>query len=387
MKYRKLGRTGFNVSEIGMGLEHLLDKDGQTVIDTIRAAIDGGVTYLDCHPGHDLQENSVEYEGYAKLGKALAGFRDNLCISYLAQIALSPADIQLRFDYYLQSLKTDHTDVFILQFCDKEKDFEHIMNEGGHLAYAKKLRSEGRIRCIGIATHSSAIAYKAIDSGEFDVLMYPVNPAFDVVTDEERYKTDDLMTLWDAAHDFTAEGKIGAQPRKNVYSECERKDVGIVAMKPFAGGFIFGVEQNAGFTPVNLISYTLAQNGVSAVIPGCTKPREIVEILAYNSATDEERDYSGAVAKSRWSVMENCLYCNHCLPCNAGINIGLVNRLLDAVIQGTGAAAGVSERYRALPVMASACIQCGVCIERCPFKVKVIDKMKQVVKVFENSVI
>ena len=71
MKYRVLGRTGIKVSEIGMGLEHLLDKDEQNVIDTIRTAIDGGVTYLDCHVGHDFQEDSVEYEGYKKLGKAL----------------------------------------------------------------------------------------------------------------------------------------------------------------------------------------------------------------------------------------------------------------------------------------------------------------------------
>jgi len=279
MKYRKLGRTGLDISEIGMGLEHLLDKDEKVVIDTIRTAINGGVTYFDCHPGHDLQENSVTYEGYEKLGKAIEGFREKLCTTYLAKLALPPAGIQPRFENYLRALKSDHTDVFILQFCDKEKDYEQMTSSGGLLTYAQNLRTEGKIRYIGIATHSSAIAFKAIDSGEFDVMMYPVNPAFDVVTDEEGYKTDNLDTLWDAAHDFTAAGKSGAQPRKNVYSECDRKGIGLVAMKPFAGGFIFRVEENAGFSPVNLISYALAQSGVSTVIPGCTKPREISEIL------------------------------------------------------------------------------------------------------------
>ena len=86
MKYRGFGRTGIEVSEIGMGLEHLLDKDEQTVIDTVRAAIDGGVTYFDCHPGHDYDQrpDPATYPGYQMLGKALAGLRGRVTISYIA---------------------------------------------------------------------------------------------------------------------------------------------------------------------------------------------------------------------------------------------------------------------------------------------------------------
>jgi predicted aldo/keto reductase-like oxidoreductase len=383
MKYRKLGRTGIDVSEIGMGLEYLLDKEPQVVIDTIKAAVNGGVSYFDCHPGHDFGEDSIIYDGYIKLGKAIAGIRDKLCLTYVTYyLKRSAEDTQPRFENYLRALNTDYTDIFIVQFCDKASDYEQIINSGGVLCYAQKLKSEGKIRYIGISTHSAAIAYNAIESGAFDVLMYPVNPAFDVVTDEEQYKTEDLGTLWDAAHDFKSEGKIGAQPRKSVYIECERKNIGLVAMKPFGGGFIFKAEKDAGFTPVNLISYALAQNGVSTVAPGCSNPKEIEEILAYNTCTDEERDYSGAVSKSRWSVTGNCLYCNHCLPCGVDINIGQVNRLLDAFTDSeTG---NMREKYRALAVKASACIQCGVCMERCPFKVDVIGRIQNAVEIFEN---
>lgn len=388
MKYRRLGHTGVEVSEISMGLEHLLDKDTQIVIDTIRAAVNGGVSYLDCHPGHDYDNRADPgvYDGYMKLGKAIRDVRDKLTLTYIASCReREPGLARICFDGYLKALGTDHTDVFIIQFCDTTAEYEQVTGETGLLAYAQQLRNKGRVGFIGISTHSSDIAYKAISSGAFDVLMYPVNPAFDVVTDEERYKTDDLATLWDAAHAFTSEGKRGAQPRKNVYSECERRGIGLVAMKPFAGGFIFGIEKDAGFTPVNLISYALAQNGVSTVIPGCTQPGEIEEILTYYTCTDEARNYSGAVAKSRWSVTENCLYCNHCLPCDVDINIGYINRLLDAVSFNMQSDAGsVREKYRALTVKASACVQCGVCMERCPFKVNVIDRMKQAVEVFET---
>jgi len=387
MEYRILGRTNVKVSEIGMGTEHLLDKDEQTVIGTIKSALSGGVTYFDCHPGHDKDDNSIHYGGYDKLGKALelADDREGLCLTYLAGVSLSPADTQPRFESFLKSMKLDYIDVFILQFCDKASEYSAILAEGGLLDYAKSLKSQGRIKYIGFSTHSSGIAFQAIASGDIDVLMYPVNPAFDVVIDEDKYKSDKLETLWDAASDYSAGDKTGAQPRKSVYAECQREGVGLVAMKPFAGGFIFGVEEAAGFTPVNLISYVLSQNGVSTVVPGCTCPREIEEILEYYNLPPEALDYSGAVAKSRWSVMENCLYCNHCLPCGAGINIAEVNRLLDAyeASKSNVDSAGLIEKYNALAVKASACIECGVCEERCPFRVKVIGRMGKAVCIFE----
>jgi hypothetical protein len=49
-----------------MGAEHLLNKNEQVVADTVKAAFKGGVTYFDCHPGHDNQEDIVEYKGYVK---------------------------------------------------------------------------------------------------------------------------------------------------------------------------------------------------------------------------------------------------------------------------------------------------------------------------------
>jgi len=63
--------------------------------------------------------------------------------------------------------------------------------------------------------------------------------------------------------------------------------------------------------------------------------------------------------------------------CPAGINIGLVNRLLDA---GGDSAA----QYAAMPVKASACTGCGACEERCPFQVKGIGRMQQAAKAFEG---
>lgn len=384
LKKRKLGNTTLSISEIGMGLEHLLDKDEQVIYETIRAAVKGGITYFDCHPGHDYSKVSIEYEGYVKLGKAIQGIRNKINITYLAPTSLSPEDTDNRFKYYLQALNTDNTDVFIIQFCDKIKDYDLVTGEDGLLSYSQKLKAEGKTKYIGISTHSMEIALRAIHSGSFDVLMFPVNPAFDVLTDGEQYDTEKLDSLWDAAYDFDSIEKKGWQPRRNVYSECERMGVGLIAMKPFAGGFIFNVEKNAGFNPINLLSYALAQNGVSSVIPGCTNSQEVEGILAYNTSSEDEKSYSVVVSKSRWSVMSNCIYCNHCLPCKVGINIAQVNRYLDAYNYCIKLDENnVQNKYGILNVKASACIQCGECMGKCPFKVDVISRMKQAVTTFE----
>jgi len=73
MKYRRLGRTGLEVSEIGLGLEHLLDKDQKTVTKTVRTAIQGGVNYLDCLSLLEYAQETDTCEGYVKLGRALEG--------------------------------------------------------------------------------------------------------------------------------------------------------------------------------------------------------------------------------------------------------------------------------------------------------------------------
>jgi hypothetical protein len=373
MKYRKLGRTGLEVSEIGMGLEYLLDKEESVVVDTIRTAVEAGVNYFDCHMGHDYKEDRIDYEGYVKLGKALEGIRDKVYISYIAHfMARDLADAQPRFESYLKAVNTDHTDVFMIQFCDKIKDYEQITGDGGMLGYAKKLKSEGKAKFVGIATHRSSIAYKAVASGDFDVIMYPVNPAFDVLTDEEKYIEDDLGKLWDAAYDYkSSEAKL---IRKDVYSECLKNNIGLVAMKPFGGGFIFREDINTGFTPVNLIAYALTQNGVAAVVPGCQNPGHIKELLEYYTCPKDLLDFSEAVTKSRWSIKGNCQYCNHCLPCPADINVGKINRIIDNKL---------AREYAGLAAKASDCTKCGICEERCPFDVKVTDRMALAAEMFE----
>ena len=75
-------------------------------------------------------------------------------------------------------------------------------------------------------------------------------------------------------------------------------------------------------------------------------------------------------------------YCHHCLPCPEGIESGWVIWDLDQVpVRGIEQ---IREWYAELSVKASACVECGVCLERCPFDVEIIDKMREAAAVFES---
>ena len=169
-------------------------------------------------------------------------------------------------------------------------------------------------------------------------------------------------------------------------------------MKPFAGGVFFLGEQSvrlywyhsggAGLqvdkpqpiTPTQCLSYVLSQP-VSTVVPGVKNAGELAAALHYLEASDAEKDVSAAIAGIRPAVTGQCCYCNHCLPCPQGIDIGQTIRLIDTA-QGQPTA-DLRQAYMALPMPASACSECGACVERCPYEVDIPLRMRQAAALFE----
>jgi predicted aldo/keto reductase-like oxidoreductase len=169
-------------------------------------------------------------------------------------------------------------------------------------------------------------------------------------------------------------------------------------MKPFAGGKLLSdvrtvrvaqyqmggdalkLKKTAPITPVQCLSYTLAQVGVCTAIPGCSDVEELSAALAFLDATEEERDFSVLLAEFEQYVTGECVYCNHCLPCPEAIDIGQVTCMMETAQQHRTAA--LRAEYDALTARASDCTECGACVERCPFGVDVVAKMAQAVELF-----
>jgi predicted aldo/keto reductase-like oxidoreductase len=154
-------------------------------------------------------------------------------------------------------------------------------------------------------------------------------------------------------------------------------------MKPYAAGWLFNRENASSIvlTPTQCISYALAQPGVCTVVPGCKNAAHVREALSYLNASDTEKDYGKVISGSKWDLKGSCMYCNHCLPCPAGINIAAVTRLADSA--GKGISENMKVKYGGLASKGSDCLECGACMERCPFGVDVVSNMKRAVDLFD----
>ena len=153
-------------------------------------------------------------------------------------------------------------------------------------------------------------------------------------------------------------------------------------MKPFHGGQLLSDKTSPfkkALTKNQCIQYCLDRPGVLAVVPGVRGLNDLNELLKFTLSSAEERDYSLIGEFTPESAMGACVYCNHCQPCPAGIDIGIVNKYYDLSLAGDKMA---HNHYDKLTVKADACLSCGHCDRRCPFKVKQQSKMKKIAEYF-----
>ena len=77
-----------------------------------------------------------------------------------------------------------------------------------------------------------------------------------------------------------------------------------------------------------------------------------------------------------------CRRCNYCAPCTVGINIPQVF-LLQGYLDRYGLGDWARDRYSALPVKASACVECGACEPRCPYQLPIRSMLKDAAQKFD----
>lgn len=379
MQYRKFGRANDEISVIGLGAEHFKDVSAQDVAAVVSKAIDSGINYIDCICGEpEIRDNY----GYALAG----GYRDRVMISCHFGNTIKDGqyyrtrDQRLSMEYFhdfLRRVNTDYVDVLMLHYVDDESELEQMMEPNGAIDQAIKLKQEGKARFIALSSHDVTTSTRAVRTGQLDALMFPVNPAFDTLSADV-----ELDALWKEHPYRDSQGGGIHLVRRELHHACLEHGTAIIAMKVYAGGWLFWKENPSGvvLSPVQCISYALSQPGVATALAGCKTVAELDAALAYLNASPEERDYSRISKSARWSLSATCMYCNHCLPCTSMIDIGRVTRLADAY--EVSHASPIADEYASLDAHASDCTQCGECLQRCPFGVDIISNMDKAVGAF-----
>ena len=287
---------------------------------------------------------------------------------------------RIAFEDLLARLKTDYIDLGMIHYVDQESDWELVSRPGPYMDYVTELKEKGTIRHIGLSTHNPVIARKAAESGLVEMILFSVNPAFDLMP-----PTDDIEDYFAGRY---ADDLSGVDPvRVEMYKVCEQQDVGITCMKPYAGGRLFDAARSpfgTALTPVQCIHYALTKPAVASVLCGYDTPDQVDAAVAYETADDSEKDYASVLANAPKHTFAGgeCTYCGHCKPCPMDIDIAMVNKLYDLAVMQPEVPESLKQHYLSLEHHAGKCVGCRGCESRCPFGVKVADRMERTAELF-----
>ncbi|MCM8817763.1 MAG: aldo/keto reductase [Candidatus Omnitrophica bacterium] len=317
METRALGKTGIKVSEISLGgvaFTWLGRKRAEKLIDF---CIEKGINYIDVYSGTG-----------EKIRDALKRHRNNLFISTRGN--------SKTLENCLKEFGLDYFDIFLLSMIDSKDQLKQAIDEASNL---EKFRRQGKFKILGIATHNPAIYEPIIESKIFEVMMVPVN-----CIDEVDNK---------------------------VYQEARKKGIGIIAMKPLAGGNLQKYD--------SAIKYVL-NLPISTAIIGMARIKEVqqnIRVLKNLEITPEDDNFYREIRKKLGKVF--CRYCGHCIfpqPCPEDIPVRTI-MMLETLAYQANLRRNVSEKTLK---SIERCRKCGLCEERCPYQLPIRKLLPEKVK-------
>lgn len=327
----RLGRTELMVSTVGFGGIPIqrLTEDGAVAV--VRHCLDCGVNFIDTANGYTTSEE--------RIGKAIEGRRDGLGLVIATKSGARTGEgVREHLALSLERLGVETIDLYQFHGVSTLEDYRKTLAVGGPLDVVREAQAAGKVRHIGITSHSLETALEAVRSGHFETIMFP----FNFVANEEAEK---LIPV------------------------AKEHDVGFIAMKPLAGGML----ENATIA----FKYLRRFPDVIPVV-GIQQTAEIDEIV---SIMEGPAEMSASEKAEMAGIKEElglrfCRRCGYCQPCPQGIAIPLVMTLqsfvkrmpLEHVLGG-----GVARAMEA----AKKCIQCGECEKKCPYGLPIREMIEE----------
>ncbi len=365
MEYRQLphGKENEKFSVLGLGMGGIQHTPAEEIEAIIRKAIAHGINFFDLCAGGAV---------YAPFGRAIQGQREKVFLQvHFGAVYDENGEygwcrdfetIKKTFQWELETLGTDYADFGFLHCVDTHEDFDKLL-EIGLLDYLKELKAAGKVRHIGFSSHTPAVANRIIDTGLVDMMMFSINPAYDFEKGDEY-------------------GIGSVSERRALFARCQKEGVGISVMKPFFAGQLLSAEQSpfgVALSHNQCLQYAIDRPGILVAVPGVQTMEHLDTLLGFLNADSAEKDYSIIASFTADTITGTCVYCNHCQPCPAGIDIGLVNKYYDLALAGDALAVS---HYDKLSITADACLQCGHCDNRCPFGVAQGARMLKIAEKF-----
>ena len=379
MLYRDLGRTGKQAGVIGLGCEHLDKKPYAQVKETIDAALDSGVNLMDVFmPGKEVREFIAKALGSRRKEVMLQGHIGSTDVGQQYDISRDMPTVQRYFEDLLR-IFGGYIDFGMLFFIDSEKDYQGVF-ETPFIDYAIKLKEKGDIGHIGFSSHNPETAARVVRTGLVESMLFSINMAFDMYPANK-----DVLTSLSGG--FESSLFSGIDPKRaELYRLCEQQGVGITVMKTLGAGKLLSKEHTPFQTPLTAaqcVHYALNRPAVASVLLGMQNSAQVADAMQYFTLDEQALDYSHVLESAGKDFRGSCVYCNHCRPCPANIDIAAVNRYLDiARLDKNAIPPSIRSHYQSLDHRGDECIACGSCESRCPFGVSIISGMKEAAELF-----
>ena len=373
MQYRKLGNTGKKVSALGFGCMRLPTItpgepkiDREAAIKLIRKGIDAGINYIDtAYPYHDKESEIV-------VGLALKdGYREKITLATKCPVGTPDFTKSEHFDKYLDEhlakLDVDYLDYYLFHGL-RAKTFREKVLAMNLLERAQVAKDNGKIKHLAFSFHDEPEVIKEIvDTGAFDLMLVQYN--------------------------------IVDQVNEEMIAYAAEKGLGVVIMGPVGGGRLAGyppesmrpwLSENRDTFVDLAFKFVLSNPHVSVALSGMGTDEMLddnINLMSnerYNKFLGNEKERIEKIADKFKELTDIvCTDCKYCMPCPNEVNIPTIfESLIKYQIYNQKEEA---KRFYALigkarwapGENATACIECGECLEKCPQKIPIIEQLKE----------
>jgi uncharacterized protein len=335
MRHVILGKTGLEISEVGFGGIPIIRLSTAEAVTVLQRAFDRGITLFDTA--------NMYLDSEEKMGLAFEGLRSKIVLAsktFKRDRAGAEADIDLS----LQRLRTDYVDLYQIHQLSMENDYQTVTGPDGALEALFRARQAGKIRHIGVTSHSIEMAVKLVRTGLFSTVQFPFN-------------------------------FIESRPIVELHPVARQEKMGILAMKPFGGGVLDSAELCFKF---------LRQFSDVVPLPGFDAVEQVDQIAAIceteNAVSPANR---AAMDKYRTELGQQfCRRCEYCQPCEQGV---MITPAMNYPIIARRMSGATAAKFSAKPMESvKNCIVCGECVTRCPYSLPIPEMLQKHLALYEQ---
>ncbi len=336
MQYNILGKTNLKISVVGFGGIPIQRLNKEEAVKVVNYALEKGINFIDSARAYTVSESYI--------GQAIKNKRSQVVLA-----SKGPrTDYQgFKKNIYesLAAFNTDYIDLYQVHNIKDKGTIDKIFGEGGAYSAFVEEKAKGTVKHFGLTCHKREVLQYAIDNfgNQIETIMFPYN--------------------------------IVETQGEELFANAKQKNIGVVVMKPLAGG---------NLTNINLaMRFCVTNPFVSVVIPGMASFEEIDGDIniATQPLTDKEKAECALTVEQLGNSF--CRRCGYCAPCTVGIDIPTCFTFQN-YLKNYSLSEWAYDRYNAMKVTAEKCIKCGECIKRCPYELDIIKKLEGVAKDFDN---